>query len=79
MPFLEHDGIRFYYEVSGSGPALVFCHGLTGDLEQPKELLGEFPQIERQLRPHLDKVFLNLKSECENAPSTSNGRPETPG
>ncbi len=43
MPLLERDGIRFYYEVSGDGPPLVFCHGLTGNLEQPKQLLGEFP------------------------------------
>jgi len=43
MQFLERDGIRFHYEVSGAGPALVFCHGLTGNLEQPKELLGALP------------------------------------
>lgn len=46
MPFLERDGIRFHYEVSGEGPALVFCHGLTGDLEQPKQLLGAIPAVQ---------------------------------
>jgi pimeloyl-ACP methyl ester carboxylesterase len=43
MPFLEQDGIQFHYQVSGKGPALVFCHGLTGNLEQSKELLGTVP------------------------------------
>ena len=47
MPFFEHDGIRFYYEESGEGSPLVFCHGLTGNLEQPKELLGEIPGMRR--------------------------------
>jgi pimeloyl-ACP methyl ester carboxylesterase len=43
MPFLEHDGIQFYYELSGEGPPLVLCHGLTGNLENPKELFGWIP------------------------------------
>ena len=30
MPFLERDGARLYYETHGSGPALVFAHGLGG-------------------------------------------------
>ena len=42
MPYLERDGIHFYYEISGEGRALVFCHGLTGNLENAKELLGDF-------------------------------------
>ncbi len=41
MPFFEHDGIQFNYEVNGDGPAIVFTHGLGGDLSQPKDLLGE--------------------------------------
>jgi len=43
LAFLEHDGIRFHYEVSGEGPPVVFCHGLTGDLTQPKQLAGSLP------------------------------------
>jgi len=43
MPIFEHDGIRFHYEVIGEGQPLVMCHGLTGDLIAPKDLLGEFP------------------------------------
>ena len=39
MPFLEREGIQFHYEISGDGPPVVFCHGLTGNLEQPKELI----------------------------------------
>ena len=30
MPFIERDGARLYYETHGSGPALVFAHGLGG-------------------------------------------------
>jgi pimeloyl-ACP methyl ester carboxylesterase len=37
---LERDGIQFRYEVQGEGQALVFCHGLGGDRQQPKELVG---------------------------------------
>lgn len=43
MPTVEHEGIRVYYEVSGEGPALVLCHGLTGNLEQPRDLIGTVP------------------------------------
>lgn len=43
MPFLEHEGIRFHYDISGEGPPVVFCHGLTGNLEQPKELIPSLP------------------------------------
>ena len=39
MPFLEREGIQFHYEICGDGPPVVFCHGLTGNLEQPKELI----------------------------------------
>ena len=31
MPYLDVDGARLYYEVSGEGPALVFAHGLGGN------------------------------------------------
>jgi len=30
MPFLERAGARLYYETHGSGPALIFAHGLGG-------------------------------------------------
>lgn len=43
MSFFEHDGIRFRYEVSGEGPAIVFTHGLGGDLSLAKDLLGDMP------------------------------------
>lgn len=36
----EHDGIQFQYEVLGEGRDLVFCHGLGGDRQQSKELVG---------------------------------------
>jgi 3-oxoadipate enol-lactonase len=31
MPYLDIDGFRLYYEVQGSGPALVFLHGAGGN------------------------------------------------
>src|SRR5690242_1325029 len=31
MPFLALDGCDLYYETHGSGPALVFAHGLGGN------------------------------------------------
>ena len=38
--FFVHDDIRFRYQIIGAGPPVVFCHGLGGDLEAPKELVG---------------------------------------
>lgn len=31
MPMLERDGADLYYETHGSGPALIFAHGLGGN------------------------------------------------
>jgi len=43
MSFFEHDAVRFNYKTVGEGFPLVMCHGLTGDLSDSKDLLGEFP------------------------------------
>ena len=43
MPTFSHDGIRIHFETLGEGPPVVMCHGLTGDRNQPLELLGELP------------------------------------
>jgi len=41
MPFVECNGIRFYYELSGTGsPLVAFQHGLGADVSQPKSILG---------------------------------------
>jgi len=42
MPFIESDGIRFHYTLSGSpgGPLVAFQHGLGGDVSQPQGILG---------------------------------------
>jgi pimeloyl-ACP methyl ester carboxylesterase len=41
MPFLKSNGIRFYYELSGTGSLLVaFQHGLGGEVSQPQGILG---------------------------------------
>lgn len=43
MPVFNHDGLGFHYQLTGQGTPLVMCHGLTGDLSAPKDLLGEIP------------------------------------
>lgn len=40
MPVFENNGISFYYERHGSGPVLVFTHGLTGDLTVMLDMLS---------------------------------------
>jgi pimeloyl-ACP methyl ester carboxylesterase len=40
MSTFERDGVQFRYEVLGEGRALVLCHGLGGDRQQPKDLVG---------------------------------------
>ena len=44
MPIFEHDGIQFSYDAIGQGQPLVMCHGLTGNLSDIEDLLGEFPE-----------------------------------
>jgi pimeloyl-ACP methyl ester carboxylesterase len=41
--FFHHRGIEFHHQVIGEGRPLVFCHGLTGDLEHPRQLLSQPP------------------------------------
>jgi pimeloyl-ACP methyl ester carboxylesterase len=43
MPFIESDGIRFHYALSGTahGPLVAFQHGLGGDISQPHGILGD--------------------------------------
>jgi pimeloyl-ACP methyl ester carboxylesterase len=43
MPFIESDGIRFHYALSGAarGPLVAFQHGLGGDVSQPHGILGD--------------------------------------
>jgi len=43
VPVFHHEGVGFYYEQHGQGTPLVITHGLTGDLNQITELLGELP------------------------------------
>jgi len=40
MPTFIHDGIAFHYVSVGHGEPIIICHGLTGDLTAPQELLG---------------------------------------
>lgn len=41
MPVLKHEEILFNYEIEGDGIPLVMLHGLGGNLEQPRSLVGE--------------------------------------
>jgi pimeloyl-ACP methyl ester carboxylesterase len=40
MPYFRHDNLNFYFEQHGTGWPFVFSHGLAGDVEQAKELVG---------------------------------------
>jgi pimeloyl-ACP methyl ester carboxylesterase len=39
----EHQGNRIFYELQGSGPDLLFMHGLTGDRNQAIAAAGDLP------------------------------------
>jgi pimeloyl-ACP methyl ester carboxylesterase len=41
--FFHHRGVEFHYQLTGQGRPFAFCHGLTGDIENPKQLMGEVP------------------------------------
>jgi len=41
MPVFPHDDIDFYFEQRGAGPVLVFTHGLSGDSDDMRDLLGD--------------------------------------
>ncbi len=42
--FFRHDGLDFHYRTLGTGDrSVVFCHGLTGDVEHPQRVLREPP------------------------------------
>jgi pimeloyl-ACP methyl ester carboxylesterase len=38
MPYVTNQGIGIYYEVEGSGPPLVLAHGISGSLEDWREV-----------------------------------------
>ena len=38
MPYVSNQGVRIYYEVEGSGPPLVLAHGISGSLEDWREV-----------------------------------------
>ena len=43
MPTFNRDGLNFYFEEHGSGTPLIFSHGLSGNADQVKELVGAVP------------------------------------
>ena len=55
MPFFEFDNINFHYQCHGQGLALLFLHGLGGDLSQAAEMLEHtrgFKKIFMDVRAH---------------------------
>jgi pimeloyl-ACP methyl ester carboxylesterase len=45
MPFFPRDGINFYYEKSGSGLPLIFCHPLGSSLASVRNLVVGLPGL----------------------------------
>jgi pimeloyl-ACP methyl ester carboxylesterase len=41
MPFFKYDGVKLYYEISGSGDPLLLINGLAGDTRQWGPLIDE--------------------------------------
>src|SRR5258708_1999602 len=54
MPYVASDGVKVYYEVNGSGPAVLFVHGSGGHhaawWQQVAALEGEYTVITVDLR-----------------------------
>jgi pimeloyl-ACP methyl ester carboxylesterase len=46
MPSFLHEGIEFYYEVSGKGHPFLFSHGLGGNLERVREFIAGLPDLQ---------------------------------
>lgn len=46
MGCFTHNGITFYYEISGEGEPLILLHGLGGDLNQPRGLIEPITNIQ---------------------------------
>ena len=38
MPYVSNQGVRIYYEIEGSGPPIVLAHGISGSLEDWREV-----------------------------------------
>jgi len=43
MPYFHRDNLDFYFEEYGSGIPFIFSHGLAGNADQAKELVGTVP------------------------------------
>ncbi len=56
MPFIEINGIRFYYEIAGTGPPVVFIHGAAADQDmwrpQVEYFADRYSVITYDLRGH---------------------------
>ena len=56
MPFFTRDGLSFHYREAGQGTAVVFQHGLGGDVGQPFSLVRPPPGFRLSLGPAVAQV-----------------------
>src|SRR5436190_6201468 len=56
MPMLDRDGVKLYYEVHGSGPALILTHGYSATAQmwagQIASLAPHFTVVTWDMRGH---------------------------
>lgn len=56
MPYLEREGVRVFYETSGSGPAVLLTHGISGSGRlwqgQAEALQAQYQVIRWDIRGH---------------------------
>ena len=57
MPYIQSNGIKICYEISGNGYPLLIISGTGADLRTPRALVPEIEEKFRQL--NLNKLDLN--------------------
>ncbi|MGE3831383.1 MAG: alpha/beta fold hydrolase [Parvibaculaceae bacterium] len=60
--YIDRDGVALHYEDPGSGPAVIFQHGLGGDAAQVREI---FPDT-----PHVRRVTLECRAQGRSEPGS---------
>lgn len=59
MPFFQSDDISFHYQSEGTGMAVLFLHGLGGNMEQSRKMLQHVSSIR--------KVFMDVRGHGQTA------------
>jgi pimeloyl-ACP methyl ester carboxylesterase len=62
---IDRDGIALRYEDVGSGPAVIFQHGLGGDIAQVREIFPEMPPVRR--------ITLECRAQGGSEPGQTSG------